>query len=235
MTTAEGILEKYIEAIGGMDAIKQINTKITESITTIPGKKTEIKTTSYTKRPDKAYTLAEMKVLGKNVKSEGGMNGDVVWQIIPGALGSKKRVLSGKEKEIRAADMAFDTAAVAWQDYYKGLEIVGEEEVDGKACYKVAFKSMDPDGTDTFCFFDKETFLIAKIVKDTYIQEKLAIAEIVLTDYQPAAGVLVPHTLTRTSEGSEEIVIKVNSIQSNVDIPDDKFELPAKIKSLVKN
>ncbi len=232
MTTAEEILEKYIDAIGGKPAMEKINTKVTETTTTIPGKKTEIKTTTYAKRPNKAYTISEMKVLGKTVKSEGGTDGDVIWQIIPGALGSKKRILKGKEKDNRAADMAFDTAAVDWQDYYKALEIVGEEEIEGKPCYKVAFKSKDQDGVDTFCFFDKENFLITKIVKDTYIQEKPAIAEISLLDYQASDGVLVPHTLKRSSEGAEDLVIKINSIQSNVDIPESQFELPEKIKEM---
>ncbi len=232
MTTAEEILGKYIDAIGGKPAMEKINSKITETTTTIPGKKTEIKTTTFMKRPNKAYSISEMKVLGKTVKSEGGYDGDVVWQIIPGALGSKKRILDGKEKEVRIADMAFDTAAVAWQEYYKNIEIVGEEEIDGKSCFKVAFKPLNPDGVDTFCYFDKEDFLIKKIVKDTYIQEKLAMAEISLSDYQSADGLLIPHTLRRTSEGSEDIVIKINNIQSNVDIPESKFELPGKIKEM---
>lgn len=233
LTSAEEILDKYIDAIGGKAVLESINSKISETTTVIPGKKTEVKTTTFMKRPDKTYAISEFKVLGKSVKSEGGANGDVVWQITPGALGSKKRILSGKEKEIRLADLAFDTAAVAWQDYYKSLRLDGEEEIEGNPCYKVLFVSKNDEEEDTVCYFDKESFLISKIVKETYISEKSTKAEIFLSDYQKAADVLLPHTLKRYAEGMDDIVITINNVQANVDIPDSKFELPEKIKKLM--
>lgn len=231
---AETILNKYIEVIGGRPAIEKINSKISETTTSVPGKKTKIKTTTFMKRPDKAYAVAELKALGKTIKSEGGRNGDIVWQIVPGALGSKKRILSGQEKELRLADMAFDTAAVSWRDYYKSINLVGEEEVDGKPCYKVAFTPFYQTNMDTICLFDKETFLIRKIIKDTFIKDKLAQAEIYLSDYKNADDIMVPHTLKRFAEGEDELFITIDSIQSDVDIPDSKFELPKKIKALAE-
>lgn len=234
MPEAEAILEKYIEVIGGKEALEKVNSKISETITSIEGEKNEIKTITFMKRPNKAYAISEFRIFGKNTKTEGGTDGDVVWQILPGVLGSKRRVLHGKERLLRLADFAFDTAAVAWKDYYKGLEMAGEEEVDGRPCYKVAFIAQDGDGMDTICFFDKETFLINKIVKETYIQEKQATAEIYLSNYQQIDGLKVPMTLKRFSEGSDDIVINIKEIQLNVDIPDSRFELPEKIKEIAQ-
>lgn len=233
--TAEEILSKSIDAIGGMAALEKIKSKVSMTTAVVPKKKTEIKTTTFMLRPDKVYAVTEFKLLGKKITSEAGRLGDIVWQIIPGAIRSKNRILSGKEKDLRLADLAFDTAIVTWKDYYKSICLAGEETVDGRPCYKVSFSSFYEDGRGTIYFFDKETFLILKILKDIFIQDNYhGQAEIYPSNYQYADEVLIPHTIKRSSPQEDEVIISIDGIQSNVDIPESKFALPKKIAALAE-
>lgn len=232
--SAETVLDKYIEAIGGRAAIEKINTKVIATTTLIPSKKQKIETTMFIKNPDKAYVVVEFKLGGKTIKSEGGRNADIVWQITPGLFRRNYKIFTGKEKELKFADLAFDTAAVSWKKYYKSISLIGEEEIDAKPCFKVAFTPFDQTYTDTICFFEKETFLIKKIIRDTYFQNHSGTAQTYLSDYKKVDSILIPHTFKRLSEATQDLFITIDSIRCNVDIADSKFELPKKIKELSK-
>lgn len=230
MPDAETILKNYNEKMGGSAAFEKIKSKITEATTSIPAKKREIKTTTYMARPDKVYSASEIVVFGKTWVSEAGLNGDVVWEAYP----RKKRVLSGLEKQRRLMDYAFDGVLLDWKKYFKSAKVAGVEDVDGKSCYKVALTPTDGQGEDMLYFFDKESFLLVKVIKEAIFGDETNKVELRLSDYKKADDVLVPYTVKRMAEGEDDIIMTVNSIKANVEIPADKFELPEKIKELVK-
>jgi hypothetical protein len=226
---AEAILAKYVEVIGGKTAFEKINSKITETTMTVTGKRTEIKTTTFMERPNKVYSTSEFKILGKTITAEAGTNGEVVWEVSP----RKDRILTGIEKERRLTDWAFDGAIITWKQYYKDIKAEGFGDVNGKQCYKVIFKPIN-GGADVICYFDKDSYLLSKVVKEVINDDKTATAELYFSDYKKIDNLLIPHTVKRFSKGSDEVVITVNTIKSNVDIPDAKFELPEKIKDISK-
>lgn len=226
---AEAILAKYVEVIGGKAAFEKINSKITETTMSVAGKKTEIKTTTFMERPNKVYSTSEFKIFGKTITAEAGTNGEVVWELTP----KKDRVLTGLEKERRLIDWAFDGSIITWKDYFKEIKAEGIEDVDGKQCYKVAFTPLD-GGADVICYFDKESFLLSKVIKEVINSDKKITAELYFSDYKKVDNLLIPHTVKRLSKGEDDVVITVNTIKANVDIPDAKFELPEKIKELAK-
>lgn len=230
---AEAILDRFIDAIGGKAVIERISSKITESTTLIPEQKLKIKSTTMVKNPDKASLVAEFDLFGSTIRLEGGRNGDVGWQMTPGAFRSSYKLLSGKEKELRFADLAFDTAAVSWRQFFKSIHLTGEEQIDGTPCLVVTFKPYDPAYLDVVCAFDKESFLVKKIVKETFFRDQSGLAEIYVYDYKEVDGILSPHTLKCFAKGEDDTIITVDSIQYNVDIPDSQFELPQRVKVLL--
>jgi hypothetical protein len=52
------------------------------------------------------------------------------------------------------------------------------------------------------------------------------------TDYRKEGDVLMPHKI-RQSVGGQEVVISIESVTFNADIPADKFAVPDEIKALV--
>lgn len=227
---AEAILKKYVDVLGGAAAFEKVKSKVTETITSIPAKKREIKTTTYMQRPDKVYAASEIVVFGKTWVSESGKNGDVVWESYP----RKQRVLSGLEKERRLMDYAFDGVLLDWKKYFKSAKVLGVEDVDGKSCYKVALTPMDGQGEDMLYFFDKDSSLVVKVIRDAIFNDEKTKVQLYLSDYKKVDDVMVPYTTKRTAEGEDDIIITINSIKSNVDIPADKFNLPEKIKKIVE-
>lgn len=230
---AEAILNRFIDVIGGKATIERINSKITESTTVIPEQKLKIKSTTMVKNPDKASLIAEFDLFGSTIRLEGGRNGDVGWQMTPGAFRPSYKLLSGKEKELRFADLAFDTAAVSWRQFFKSIHLTGEEQIADTPCYMVTFKPHDSAYLDVVCAFEKDTFLVKKVVKETLFKDQSGLAEIYLSDYKQVDGILSPHTLKCFAEGEDDTIITVDRIQYNVDIPDSKFELPQKVKALL--
>ena len=53
-----------------------------------------------------------------------------------------------------------------------------------------------------------------------------------LSDYKTVHGVQFPHDMTVLANGVEQKV-KIESIECNVEIPEDKFKLPKEVKALV--
>ncbi len=227
---AESILEKYIEVIGGRDALKKVNTKVTETTMIQAGKKNEIKTTTFMARPDKVYAVSEFQAMGMTAKSEAGTDGNVVWEMLP----LKKRVLDGVEKERRLMDYAFDGALADWKKFYKEIKVIGEEAVDGKPCFKVAMTPMDQEGSDMVYYFDKNTYLLEKVSREVIVMGETKKAELYFSDYKKAEALLIPYTVKRVGEDGKEFIITINSIKTNVDIPDSKFQLPEKIQKIAK-
>lgn len=226
----ETILAKHIDALGGKAAFEKINTKVTEMTINVPAKKTEIKTTTFMQRPNKVYSVSEFVMLGKTITTKAGMDGEVVWEEYP----IRKRLLSGTEKERRIMDWAFDGSVVNWKTYFKDAKVLGVEDVEGKSCYKVSMAPVDGQGADMIFFFDKDNFLMTKVIREMVTPKKTSTVEVFLTDYKKVDDLMVPHTVKSISEGEEPIITTINSIKANVDIPADKFELPEKIKELVK-
>ncbi len=56
--------------------------------------------------------------------------------------------------------------------------------------------------------------------------------EIFLSDYREVDGVLLSHKSRRVGSGQEMLII-IESIKHNVDLPKDRFKLPEEIQALV--
>jgi len=54
-----------------------------------------------------------------------------------------------------------------------------------------------------------------------------------LSDYKRVDGILLPHKTVTKLMGQERITI-MESIEQNVQLPPDRFDLPAEIKALMK-
>jgi hypothetical protein len=59
-------------------------------------------------------------------------------------------------------------------------------------------------------------------------------AEILLGDYRDEGGILVPHTVTQKLPGAD-ILVKIESVTHNPEIPAERFDLPADIKALMSS
>jgi hypothetical protein len=89
------------------------------------------------------------------------------------------------------------------------------------------------EGKPTTEFFDKKTGLLIKtmVTRNTPMGE--ITAEVLADDFRKEGDIIVPHKLINRLAG-QEFEISVQSVEVNVEMPKDRFDLPPDIQALLK-
>lgn len=211
--TAQKVIDRYIEVIGGKDklaAIKDITMKMTAPI---QGMSLEI--ISKQKAPNKLVVSTMMNGAVMMEQKFDGTNG-VVSQM------GQKQKLEGKDAE----DMKGQAVLFAESQYqtmgYK-LALKGIEQVEGKNAYQVEVTA--PSGGKSTEFYDVTTgFKIREV--ETSGEGANAVTTINdYDDYKEVSGVKFPHKITLTGAAPFAISSTVNSIEINKGIEDAAFKV----------
>ncbi|MBT8339645.1 MAG: hypothetical protein KJP07_06505 [Desulfatitalea sp.] len=211
---ANELIEKSIEAGGGLSAYEKISNK--KAVCSIRQKGKLIKITVFQEKPNKHYSISDID--GK-FKVEQGSDGHLVWENSPftGA-----RILQGEDRANKRLDYSFNILA-SWRKHFKKVQNAGLEEINGKPCYKVI---MTPhEGTDRIYYFDKDRALPVKIIKDTMTPMGRRKIEVFPDDYRKISGILCPHTIKQVV-ADHESTVHIETIEFNIDMPKDRFVPP---------
>jgi zinc protease len=217
------ILDKYVEATGGKAAYSKLHNQVVNGTTEFKTMGMKGKMMVYTAEPDKHYTEIELGGIGK---IQEGSNGDVVWSY---SAMQGPRIKEGDEKAEALLQGKFNSE-VNWRDLFKSAETVGVEQVDGKDCYKVVLTPKT--GPAITKWFSKDTGLLMKMAMTSKTPMGDIQSDSTYSDYRKEGEVLVPHKVV-THVATMELVMTVDGVQSNVDIPKDKFDPPAEVKALM--
>ncbi|HVN05466.1 MAG TPA: hypothetical protein VMT86_13670 [Bryobacteraceae bacterium] len=217
----EAIMDRYIEVTGGQAAYDKIKSEMASGTLEITSMGLSGTLTSYRAAPDKSYTVVEFQA----GKFEEGTNGSIAWAM-DGMQGARLKQGDERSTALRNAALHMESH---WRDFYKKAELAGTEDVDGKACYKLLLTPNE--GSVETRYFDKSSGLLLKVTLPVTTQDGSATAEIALSDYRDEGGILTPHTIAQKLPGTD-ILVKIQSVKHNPDIPADRFDLPAEIKAL---
>lgn len=220
---AEVILEKFVEVTGGKAAYDKVYNQIVKGTIEFTAMGVKGSMTIYLAEPNKSYTVVDLAGVGK---IEEGTDGQVAWT--QSAM-QGPRVKEGDERATALRHAIFNSQK-KWREIFKKVETVGIEKVDDQSQYKVVLTPHE-GGPETH-YYDSKTNLL---VRSSMIL-KSPMGEIPvegsLGDYREAQGILVPHSI-RQKALNQELHITVESVQANVDLPKDRFDLPPDIKALV--
>jgi outer membrane lipoprotein-sorting protein len=220
---AETILDKYIEATGGKAAYEQNHSEISTGTMEFVGKGIKGAIVSYRADPDKSYTEIDLQGVGKIRE---GSDGKVAWSL--SAL-QGPRVKDGEEKTAALQAARFN-AELKWRDAYNA-ETSGTEQVDGKDCYKVV---MTPkEGFPMTRYYDKQSNLLVKMTMTVKNPMGEFPVSSVVGDYRKEGSILMPHKISQSAAG-QEILITIDSVKFNAEVPKDKFDYPDEIKAMLK-
>lgn len=208
--TAEQVVARCAEALGGADKIAAVKT-LRLSVD-YPGYK--VPCVVEIKRPNRIRSEADY-ILVFDGKRCGYLRG------APSKDGRDPgpKLLPAEEGRDFEVDIAFFFPA--FFDYR--AEYAGLESADGKECHKVAV--VLPMGIRMTYFLDAQTFLPARIVAG--IPDKGAVyqCEHVLGDYERTDGLLFPRTSDAQSWGPPGRA-KITSVEVNVPLDDARFAMP---------
>ena len=221
---AETILDRSVEVTGGKPAFEKRHNEVMHGSMEFSGRGIKGTMTVYQAEPDKNVAIIEIEGIGK---IESGSNGEIAWE--NSAL-QGPRIKQGDEKAGSLRDGTFN-AALNWRKLYTKAETAGAETVEGHECYKVVLTPKE--GKPTAEFFDKKTGLMIKtmVTRNTPMGE--ISAEVVADDYRKEGDVIIPHKLINRAAG-QEFLIQVESVEVNVNMPKDRFDLPPEIQAILK-
>lgn len=219
---AESILDAFVEMSGGREAVDRITnrrTTATMTMSILPGPS---KVTTYVTASGAFRCTVDSPAVGR---IEYGSDGTTVWEIVP-AIGP--RIKEGMERMRFQSLYGLDLPA-RWRTSFKSVECAGLETVGDRPAYKVV--AVKPDGYTITYFFDRETGLPVKIFYPMETALGLSAQEILLDDYEAAAGTIFPCRQVRKESG-REMTLTFTGVEYNVDVPEGTFALPEAVLKL---
>ena len=218
--TAAAVLERYKQALGGAQAIANVQSL------TVRGE------AESTGKPGKAtfvYYAKPFKTLFRLTRADGtqitaGFDGKVSWTITPqGAEIDKDTPLDAIRRD---ADLQYP---LHQPDYFKRLELAGVSDFEGHRCYWL--HGTTNWGKDNNQFYDVETGLLAGYRFESDDAAK-TLTFAIFGDYKKFGDRLIAtRNTTRAGDRSQTFTYQSVSYEP---LDDSLFELPAAVRALLK-
>ena len=224
-TAADKIIDRYIEVTGGKAAYDAIKSRRMTGLISIPAQNINGTLTISQKDATTALSTFEIPGLGKVIQ---GRRGDVVFEV--NQLSNSARILEGKEAESTLRSLSLNETQVM-RAHFTNRTVTGQELVEGKNADKVVLTAADGQSMTTWYEVDSGLAVKMETVMTTDMGE-IKVAS-TMSDYKDFAGIKLP-AITKQTFAGQEIIIKFNTIETNVEITDAEVALPEQVKTLVK-
>lgn len=154
-------------------------------------------------------------------------DGEIGWAILP-FLGKTEPEEMAEDQVKQLKNQAdFEGVLVNYEEKGHTVELVGQEEVDGTPAYKL--KVTRADGDVDYLYLDEEYFVEFKMEAQREVQGSEMTIATVLGDYKEVDGLLFAHSMEMSFGGGDaQQVITIEKIELGVDLPDERFAMPAK-------
>ncbi len=219
LKTADAVLDRYKQALGGVDAIARVQSE------TVRG---EIESSGKPGKATFVYRAKPFKTLMNITRANGtqivvGFDGSVSWSVGPeGASIDKDTALEAVRRD---ADLQYP---LHQPDYFKKLELAGVTDFEGHRCYWL--HGTTHWGKDNNQFYDVQTGLLAgyRFQAD---DSSPAVTVAVFQDYKNFGGPLVATKLTfRTGDQVQTFTYQSITYEP---LADSLFEPPQAVKALM--
>ncbi len=227
--TAEELIQKNIEAKGGMEKLKAIKTvRLTGKLDAGGGFTGAVGQEN--KRPNQVretFTLQGMT----QVQAYDGSTG---WQIRPFS-GRKDPQLMG-EDDVRdlLIDSDFDGPLVDYADKGNKVEYLGHDTLGGDDALRL--KVTLKDGDIVYYYLDPDSFLEIRTERREFIRGAVRENVTDLGSYKSVSGVMFPFSVNGgpKDDPSSWQSVTYQKIEVNVPLQDSDFEVPASLKETPK-
>jgi hypothetical protein len=220
--TADGIVAKYIENIGGSDKLAAIQS-IRATGRFIGGGGFEAEVVDEFKRPGKVrhdFMLQGFTL----VNAYDGRNG---WRINP--FGGKKDAEAMGEGQLKQIVEESDIDGPLIDLAKKGhkIEFAGREEYEGSDVFKL--KVTLADGTVKHYYLDAEYYIPIKVETKQIIRGSEVEYDEIFGNYKKVNGVYFPFSVESGPKGSQNRqIVTWDTIEVNVPVDDARFAMPVK-------
>jgi outer membrane lipoprotein-sorting protein len=217
--TADDVIAKYIEAIGGREKLDSVKTiRMTGKMIGMGGM--EIPNTIETKRPNKV----RFEFTFQGMTGVRAFDGETGWSIMPfmGKTEPEKMPPDQIKQIDDQADM--DGPLVDYKKKGHEVELVGKEDIEGTEAYKL--KVTKKGGEVEYHFLDAEYFLPIQTKGKYKMQGTELEYTVVPGDYKEVGGLLYAHSMEQRMGAMGGTTMTVDKIELNVKLDDNRFTMP---------
>jgi len=220
MPSADQLIAKYVQRVGGMDKIQAVNTlRRTGKLTQSNG--SEAIVVSENKRPNKVrqdFTLQGMTAIS-------AYDGTTGWRVSPFQGKKDPEAMSEDDVKGMVEDSDLDDPLFNYQDKGNKVVVLGKDDVEGTETYKVLVTLKD--GTERTYYLDTDSGVPIKIEVKRIIRGAPQESEEFLGDYKEVSGWYLPFAIETGAKGSSQHAkITYDKIEANVPIDDAHFAMP---------
>lgn len=219
--TADEIISKYIEARGGLEKLNAIKSIYMQGYKDIMG--STISMTVF-KQQD-AFSRTDFMINDKKgfllISAKEG------WSFIPGIHDQAEKI-SDQRLILMQTELDITGPLVDYTSKGNKVELVGKEEVNGIATYKI--KATLPSGYTINYFIDRKTYLIIQTRQYSIpeiTEANIKNREIVFNmgNYRSVDGILFPYTISNSGDQEMSGEINYSIIQINIPVQENLYTI----------
>jgi len=221
LPSGESIMDKYIEATGGIEARKKIRNTVCKGVMRF-GPETKADLAIYSAEPNLHLQEIDIPGIGKILN---GVDGNISWSY---SAMSGPSIKEGEKAEQALANASFHD--YDWRAKYSSAETEGVEMVEEEECYKVILTPKT--GNPKTHYYSKKTGLLIKHEGIIDPENENISVENTFKDYREVDGVMMSFQKIQSLNG-RLVTTTFTEVKNNVDLPKSTFEPPEDVKALL--
>ena len=210
--TAEGIINRYINLIGGKENLEEVQSIELKGSADLDMQGQSFKLEFYSLKNSQNQSLSTVSAGGMQVQKS-VFNKDQGYNVVNG----QKIILSEDELEQALTDSKLFSELTY---DYEIVKLVGSSTIDNQKVYEIKISDNNTE------YYSIETGLKVKEVENQLIDGNQIIIETTIKEYQEVNGILIPSEINQVTPAVPipgGISIKFNTIELNVESSDSDF------------
>jgi hypothetical protein len=216
--TADGIIQKYLKAIGGKDQISKINSLYVEGNMEVMGNAGTMKTTTLN---GKGYKQ-EMEFMGTVITN--CINDKEGWSVNPMQGGTTAETIPEAQYKASKNQIYIGAPFIFYAEKGYKAELLGNENVGTVNANKV--KLTAPEGTSAVYFFDPSTGYLLQTVQQMEMQGQPMESTTTFSDFRQVNGYTQPYKMYMNIGGQIDMTTTINKIEVNKPVDASIFVKP---------
>ena len=217
--TAEELVAKNLQARGGVEKIKAVNTLKMSG-------KVYVGINAEFSQEQKRANMIRQNFTVQGMTEIEAYDGSVGWKISPFEGRKDAEMLGEDDMRNLVEDADIDGPLADYQAKGNKVEYLGHDLVDGDDAYKL--KVTLKNGDLVYYYLDPDTYLEIKTEKQQFIRGSVRESEELLGSYKQVSGVYYPYSIESGTKGSgDHARYTIDSVVVNTPIEDSYFKMPA--------
>jgi thiol-disulfide isomerase/thioredoxin len=216
LPSLDAVLQKYVDALGGKDALAKLTTRVIKGKVDLVGVSRGGQMEVYAKAPNKSLTVMDVHPLGLTKQ---GFDGSTGW-FFSQKLGTRN--LKGLELAALTidADFYYDLRI---RELYPATKLLGKTKSGFRELYVV--QAVPRGGAAEYFYFDVETGLLFRRDTTRQTSSGMVRAEVYYGDWRKVDGIQLPFSITQ-SMGQSTFGFTVEEVKHNVPLEEAVFRRP---------